>query len=92
MDPVQWQDTLESAYARFRGMVDRGRETLLDPYGAEHPAEFFAVATEAFFTDPHGLIEEFPRLYEQLRRFYRQHPAARLPPLARAPGGDAAPD
>jgi Mlc titration factor MtfA (ptsG expression regulator) len=92
MDPVQWQDTLESAYARFRGMVDRGRETLLDPYGAEHPAEFFAVATEAFFTDPHGLIEEFPRLYEQLRRFYRQHPAARLPPLVRAPGGDAAPD
>lgn len=81
MDAKAWEETLESAYARFCGMVDRGRETLLDPYGAEHPAEFFAVATEAFFTDPHGLIEEFPRLYEQLRRFYRQHPAERLPPL-----------
>jgi Mlc titration factor MtfA (ptsG expression regulator) len=81
MDGKTWEDTLESAYARFCGMVDRGRETLLDPYAAEHPAEFFAVATEAFFTDPHGLIAEFPRLYEQLRLFYRQHPAARLAPL-----------
>jgi Mlc titration factor MtfA (ptsG expression regulator) len=82
MDAKSWEETLESAYARFCGMVDRGRETLLDPYGAEHPAEFFAVATEAFFTDPHGLIEEFPRLYGELRLFYRQHPAERLPPLA----------
>lgn len=81
MDARAWEDTLESAYARFCGMVDRGKETLLDPYGAEHPAEFFAVASEAFFSDPHGLIDEFPRLYGQLKLFYRQDPASRLPPL-----------
>ncbi|HSD44912.1 MAG: zinc-dependent peptidase [Bacteroidota bacterium] len=80
MDAGVWQRTLESAYARFVGMVDREKETLLDPYGAEHPAEFFAVTSEAFFTDPHALREEFPGVYEQLKLFYRQDPAARLAP------------
>jgi hypothetical protein len=79
MDAGVWQRTLESAYARFVGMVDREKETLLDPYGAEHPAEFFAVTSEAFFTDPHALREEFAGVYEQLKRFYRQDPAGRLP-------------
>jgi Mlc titration factor MtfA (ptsG expression regulator) len=60
-------------------MVERERQTLLDPYGAEHPAEFFAVASETFFTDPHALRAEFPGVYEQLAAFYRQDPAARLP-------------
>jgi Mlc titration factor MtfA (ptsG expression regulator) len=82
MDTGAWQRTLESAYARFVGMVDREKETLLDPYGAEHPAEFFAVASEAFFTDPHALRKEFPGVYEQLRLFYRQDPVARLGPHA----------
>jgi len=79
MDRGVWERTLESAYARFAGMVDREVETLLDPYAAEHPAEFFAVASETFFTDPHALKEEFPGLYQQLKLFYRQDPAARLP-------------
>ncbi len=79
MDAAAWQRALESAYARFVGMVERDKETLLDPYGAEHPAEFFAVASEAFFTDPHALRAEFPGVYEQLRLFYRQDPGARLP-------------
>jgi Mlc titration factor MtfA (ptsG expression regulator) len=79
MDPTAWTRTLESAYARFVGMVDREEETLLDPYAAEHPAEFFAVASEAFFTDPHALREEFPRLYDQLTLFYRQDPGERVP-------------
>jgi Mlc titration factor MtfA (ptsG expression regulator) len=82
MDAAAWRRTLESAYARFVGMVERERDTLLDPYAAEHPAEFFAVASETFFTDPHALRREFPGLYEQLRLFYRQDPAARLPPPA----------
>jgi hypothetical protein len=79
MDAGAWQRTLESAYARLVGRVEREKETLLDPYGAEHPAEFFAVASETFFTDPHALRKEFPGVYEQLRLFYRQDPGARLP-------------
>jgi Mlc titration factor MtfA (ptsG expression regulator) len=48
---------------------------VLDPYGAEDPAEFFAVATETFFERAVELAQRHPRLYEQLRRFYRQDPA-----------------
>ena len=83
MDAAAWARALESAYARFVGRVERENETLLDPYAAEHPAEFFAVASETFFTEPHALKKEFPGLYEQFTRFYRQDPAARLPKPAR---------
>jgi len=50
---------------------------LLDDYGASNPGEFFAVATEAFFTRPVGLRDDKPVLYEILRDFYRQDPATR---------------
>ena len=39
-------------------------------------AEFFAVATETFFERAGELASRHPRLYEELRRFYRQDPAA----------------
>jgi Mlc titration factor MtfA (ptsG expression regulator) len=78
MDRDRWSDTLESAYARFRGAVERGMDTIMDPYAAENPAEFFAVASEMFFTDPHALKKEFPGLYRELVSFYRQDPAARM--------------
>ena len=52
-------------------------ETALDPYGAESPAEFFAVTSEAFFETPHILQREYPDVYRQLAAFYRQDPAAR---------------
>jgi len=60
----------------LRRAADDGEPTVLDPYGAEDPAEFFAVATETFFERPTELEQRHPRLYEQLRRFYRQDPAA----------------
>jgi len=46
----------------------------LDPYGATNLAEFFAVATEAFFERPRELHAEDPEWYQQLRAFYRQDP------------------
>ena len=50
----------------------------LQPYGATNPAEFFAVATEAFFDVPVMLEQHEPNLYEVMRDFYKQDPAARL--------------
>jgi Mlc titration factor MtfA (ptsG expression regulator) len=50
----------------------------LDPYGGTNPGEFFAVATEVFFDRPVALREGHPDLYEVLRDFYRQDPAARV--------------
>ena len=48
---------------------------MLDDYGGENPAEFFAVATEAFFERPVELRAKHTALYEELRAFYRQDPA-----------------
>lgn len=74
----QWVEAFDAEFERFREAVEAGRETLLDPYAAEDEAEFFAVASEAFFETPNALRAEFPRLYELFRGFYRQDPAARL--------------
>jgi Mlc titration factor MtfA (ptsG expression regulator) len=49
----------------------------LDPYAATHPAEFFAVASEAFFVQPVPLAADYPEIYRLLALYYRQNP---LPP------------
>jgi Mlc titration factor MtfA (ptsG expression regulator) len=46
----------------------------LDPYAARHPAEFFAVASEAFFALPEPLAAGYPEVYRLLARYYRQDP------------------
>jgi Mlc titration factor MtfA (ptsG expression regulator) len=48
---------------------------LIDAYGASAPAEFFAVATEAFFERPQALADEAPQVYAELARLYRLDPA-----------------
>lgn len=72
---ARWAEVWESEYARHTADVRRGRRTFVDEYGADDPGEFFAVATEHFFEEPRGLRARHPRLYEQLRLFYRQDPA-----------------
>ncbi|HPB50857.1 MAG TPA: zinc-dependent peptidase [Myxococcota bacterium] len=39
-------------------------------YGATNPAEFFSVATEAFFETPGMMRTRLPDLYRELKRFY----------------------
>ena len=63
---------------RFCRDIDAGKETFLDPYAAEHEAEFFAVASEAFFESPNALTRDFAPLYELFKGFYKQDPARRL--------------
>ena len=46
----------------------------LDPYAARDPAEFFAVASEAFFVAPAPLAAAYPRVYALLTAYYRQNP------------------
>jgi Mlc titration factor MtfA (ptsG expression regulator) len=70
----RWVRVCQAEYERLR----RGEGgDLLDPYGAENPGEFFAVATEAFLNRPRELRGEKPDLYAVLRDFYRQDPAER---------------
>ena len=72
-----WVRIFAAEFAREQDAVNQSLEGALDPYAATNRAEFFAVATEAFFESPVRLRETLPELYEQLRRFYRQDPASR---------------
>ena len=80
MSATDWAAAFQPAFDDFCRRVDGGEDTLLDPYGAEHPAEFFAVMSEAFFETPGLLKSEYPAVYRQLSMFYRQDPVARKTP------------
>jgi MtfA peptidase len=69
-----WTQAFTEAYDGFCDALDRGRDTWLDPYAAEHPSEFFAVVSEAFFEDPVETRRRYPDVYAQLKLFYRQDP------------------
>ena len=73
----RWHDVMTKEFNRFLRVTERGRETVLDEYGAEDEAEFFAVVTECFFDRPRALLYEYPRLYSLFRDYYRQDPAKR---------------
>lgn len=79
-----WAAVIGRYYDDLVADAEHGRRSVLDHYGAKNKAEFFAVATEAFFEQPAQLAERHPELYDELRRFYRQDPAERLraPPPA----------
>ncbi len=68
----RWAQVCTPAYER----VVAG-ESALRSYAATNPAEFFAVATEVFFTRPDVLTENEPALYATLHDFYRQDTARR---------------
>ena len=74
-----WIEVLDAEYEAFCDRLDAGEETLLDPYAAEAPEEFFAVASEAFFVAPRHFRAEHPRLYVLLSGFFLQDPAACAP-------------
>jgi Mlc titration factor MtfA (ptsG expression regulator) len=66
----RWSTVLGGEFSRLREQIANNSEPLLDPYGAQDPVEFFAVATETFFERPARLNAEHPELYEELARFY----------------------
>jgi Mlc titration factor MtfA (ptsG expression regulator) len=69
-----WQDTWRQEFEQFAARVAEDDTTVLDPYGAESPEEFFAVTSEAFFVAPAMLAREHEALYRLLQGFYRQDP------------------
>lgn len=80
LSPAEWSAALQPAFDDLVARVEAGRaDGALDPYGAQGPDEFFAVASEAFFVAPAVLKEEHPVLYGVFVRFYRQDPLADRP-------------
>jgi len=79
--PIHRRDEMERWIAVctevFQALRAGDERPPLDPYGATNPAEFFAVATEAFFDVPVDLERREPDLYDVLRAYYRQDPATR---------------
>jgi len=71
----RWHAALQDAYEALCDAVDRGEDTLIDPYGAEDLTEFFATATEVFFERAGEFRVTHPRLHAQLQEFYGVDPA-----------------
>ena len=67
----EWTALVEKEMERLR----RGK-SVLDPYGAEDPAEFLAVAVEAFFEAPLALRSRHRELYALFAEYFAQDPAA----------------
>lgn len=70
-----WAAVFSDEYRQLVDAVHADHRTVLDPYGATSPAEFFAVVTETFFEKGKQLKRKHPALYEQLRAYFGQDPA-----------------
>jgi Mlc titration factor MtfA (ptsG expression regulator) len=79
-----WIRAFQAAYDAFERAAASNRRTLVDPYGAGDPAEFFAVVTESFFERPLALRREHPALYDELARYYRVDPVSWSPAASAA--------
>lgn len=77
MDAREWHRVFSAAFDDLNRRLDAGEQTALDPYAAEHPAEFFAVLSEYFFEIPRLVQDTYPAVYGQLKAFYRQDPLQR---------------
>jgi Mlc titration factor MtfA (ptsG expression regulator) len=73
-----WVQICSREYLRLKRDTEDGKHTFLNAYGATNEAEFFAVATEQFFDQPHLMIKNSPDLYRVLKEYYRQDPVSRL--------------
>jgi MtfA peptidase len=70
-----WARVLQGRFDELRRSAEDGQPDVLNAYGATNRAEFFAVATEAFFSKPAEVRSRYPDLYDELKNFYRQDPA-----------------
>ena len=72
-----WVQAFAPAYLAHKERAERGKKSFLSDYAVTNEAEYFAVATEAFFEKPKALAREVPDVYAQLRDFYKLDLAAR---------------
>lgn len=76
-DYARWQEVMTREFERLKAAAGTGTPRVLDAYGATNHAEFFAVATEAFFEKSREMCARHPELYSVLSEYYGQDPAAR---------------
>lgn len=74
-DYKEWAEVLTREYDEFLARADKGKNKVIDEYGAVSAPEFFAVATESFFEKSKKMERNLPELYQQLQVFYGLDPA-----------------
>jgi Mlc titration factor MtfA (ptsG expression regulator) len=67
--PANFDEDNEHHLERY---ADLAQALPIDPYGAENPAEFFAVVSEAFFARPVRLAAAYGQVLELLEKYYLQ--------------------
>lgn len=70
----RWLAVVGPTFNELHYRVSAGLPTLLDPYGASDPVEFFPVATEMFFDRPHAIAQAHPDLFTVLCDVYAVDP------------------
>lgn len=78
----RWRQVANREMQLLKYRAENGLPTVLDPYGMENPAEFFAVATEAFYCDGRQLSDEHSELYELLSILYQIDTKAWFHPIS----------
>lgn len=74
-DPKRWSEVFHAAFDHVRQEMRDGVQGLIDHYGAQDPAEFFAVTSEVFFERGPELALLYPALYAELKGYYKVDPA-----------------
>lgn len=75
-DQAAWARVAAMEYEQLLKDVSHRRATVFDPYGATNEAEFFAVASEAFFEQPHQTRHHHEELFDLMAKFYQIDPRA----------------
>jgi len=69
-----WARVLSAEYETLQKKNKKHRRSVMNKYGATNPAEFFAVATEAFFEKSGQMKKKHPELYDELKDYYKLDP------------------
>lgn len=73
---VAWARVLGEEYEALQNKMSKHDRSLMSTYGATNPAEFFAVATETFFEKSEQMKKKHPKLYDELKDYYKLDPVA----------------
>jgi MtfA peptidase len=69
-----WASVMSKEFVKLRNLVADQRKSDIDSYGATNEAEFFAVCTEYFFSDPQRLYRKHPGIFEVLKNYFKIDP------------------
>jgi Mlc titration factor MtfA (ptsG expression regulator) len=70
-DYSHWQSVFAAEYQQLLSQLQNNLPTVIDPYGATNPAEFFAVVTETFLEKGEKLKNNHNQLYKVLQNYYQ---------------------